>query len=59
MDNNGDNRPLGALLVYQGQGLDSPVQVRLEGETVWLSQKLLAELFQKDVRTINEHITNI
>ena len=59
MDNNLDNRPGGELLVYQGQGLASPVQVRLEGETVWLSQRLLAELFQKDVRTINEHITNI
>jgi hypothetical protein len=33
--------------------------VRLENETVWLSQRLLAELFQKDVRTINEHIKNI
>ena len=59
MDSNLDNRPGGALLVYQGQGLESPVQVRLEGETVWLSQRLLAELFQKDVRTINEHINNI
>jgi len=33
--------------------------VRLQEETVWLSQKQLAELFQKDVRTINEHIKNI
>ena len=31
----------------------------LEDETVWLTQKLMAELFQKDVRTINEHIQNI
>ena len=36
-----------------------PVEVRLEGETVWLSQKQMAELFGKDVRTINEHIKNI
>ena len=33
--------------------------MRLENETVWLTQKLVAELFQKDVRTINEHIQNI
>jgi len=33
--------------------------VRLENETVWLTQKLMAELFQKDVRTINEHIQNV
>ena len=35
------------------------LEVRLEDETVWLSQRLMAELFQKDVRTINEHIQNI
>jgi len=31
----------------------------LENETVWLTQKQMAELFQKDLRTINEHIQNI
>ncbi|MCP4410013.1 MAG: hypothetical protein GY807_20165, partial [Gammaproteobacteria bacterium] len=35
------------------------VEVRLEGETVWLSQKQMAELFDKDIRTINEHIGNV
>jgi hypothetical protein len=35
------------------------ISVRFEGESVWLSQKALAELFGKDVRTINEHIQNI
>jgi death-on-curing family protein len=33
--------------------------VRLEEETVWLTQKQMALLFDKDVRTINEHIKNI
>jgi hypothetical protein len=28
-------------------------------ETVWLTQKMMAELFQKDIRTINEHLQNI
>lgn len=54
-----DARPPGELLVYQGQGLYEPIQVRLEGETVWLSQKLLAELYGVAVSTINEHISNI
>ena len=36
-----------------------PVEVRLEGETVWLSQKQMAELFDKNVRTINEHVKNV
>ncbi len=35
------------------------VEVRLEGETIWLSQKKMAELFDKDVRTVNEHIGNV
>ena len=47
------------LLLYQTEDGQTRVQVRLENETVWLSQKQLAELFQKDVRTINEHIQNI
>ena len=47
------------ILIYQNEDGRTRVDVRLENETVWLSQKLLAELFQKDVRTINEHIKNI
>ncbi len=35
------------------------LDVRLEKETVWLSQKQMSELFDKDVRTVNEHIQNI
>ncbi len=59
MQDNNSEPPKGELLVYQGQGLDSPVQVRLEGETVWLNQKLMAELYGVAVPTINEHISNI
>jgi len=47
------------ILLYQTEDGRQRVEVRLENETVWLSQRLLAELFQKDVRTINEHIKNI
>ncbi|SDK34515.1 RhuM family protein [Billgrantia gudaonensis] len=36
-----------------------PVEVRLEGETVWLTQKQMAELFGKDLRTVSEHIGNV
>lgn len=35
------------------------IDVRLENETVWMTQKSMAELYQKNVRTINEHIKNI
>ena len=48
-----------SILLYQTEDGGQRIEVRLENETVWLSQRLLAELFQKDVRTINEHIKNI
>ena len=38
---------------------DQPVEVRLEGDTVWLSQAQMATLFAKDVRTVNEHIGHV
>jgi hypothetical protein len=47
------------LVFYQREDGRSRIQVRLDGGTVWLSQRLIAELYQKDVRTINEHIQNI
>jgi len=51
--------PSSEIVFYQGEDGRSRVQVRLDGGTVWLTQRLLAELYQKDVRTINEHIQNI
>ncbi len=33
--------------------------MRVEDETVWLTQKLMSALFEVDVRTINEHLGNI
>ncbi|AOV18700.1 hypothetical protein BJI67_15755 (plasmid) [Acidihalobacter aeolianus] len=38
---------------------DQPVQVRLEGETVWLSLQQLAELFERDKSVISRHLKNI
>jgi hypothetical protein len=52
-------RPASEIVFYQAEDGRSRIQVRLEGETVWLSQRLLSELFQKDVRTISEHVQNI
>ena len=45
--------------IYQAQDGTTQVEVRFEKDTVWLSQAQMAILFGKDVRTINEHITNI
>lgn len=54
-----ETSPDSSLLFYQTEDGQTRIEVRLEDESVWLSQKLIAELFQKDIRTINEHIQNI
>ncbi|MDO5553678.1 MAG: RhuM family protein [Planctomycetia bacterium] len=58
-ENNDQTQPSGELLVYQGKGTDSPIQVRLEGDSVWLSQKLMAQLYGTTVANINQHISSI
>ena len=45
--------------IYQAQDGTTQVEVRFENDTVWLSQAQMSMLFGKDIRTINEHITNI
>jgi hypothetical protein len=47
------------LILYQAEDGRTKLDVRLLGDTVWLTQKQMAELFQKDVRTVNEHIQNV
>ena len=47
------------LVIYTTPNKDITIPVQMDGDTVWLSQKQMAELFQKDVRTINEHIRNV
>jgi len=51
--------PNSEFILYQTEDGRTRVQCRFENETVWLTQKLMAELFGKDVRTINEHIQNV
>lgn len=47
------------ILFYQTEDGQSRIEVRLENETVWLSQNLLAELFQTSVPNISMHIRNV
>lgn len=47
------------ILLYQAEDGSFQVEVPIEEESVWLSQKQMSELFKKDIRTINEHIQNI
>jgi hypothetical protein len=47
------------IILYEAADGTLQVQVRLIDETVWLNQAQMAALFQKDVRTVNEHIKNL
>ncbi len=48
----------GEIIIYKSK--DGPrLEVRLEEDTVWLTQKQIALLFYKGTPTINEHIKNI
>jgi hypothetical protein len=47
------------FLIFTGQAGEQSIEARYEDETVWLSQKLMATLFDVDVRTISEHLSNI
>lgn len=45
------------IIIFENQ--DVKLEVNMDEETVWLTQKQMAELFDKDQNTINEHINNI
>ena len=47
------------IIIYQQEGQDVEVHLDTTRDTVWLSQKQMADLFGKDVRTVNEHIKNV
>ncbi len=47
------------FILYQTDDDRIRIETRMQDETVWLTQKQMAELFQKDIRTINEHLKNI
>lgn len=51
--------PRGEIVLYRTEDGSARIECRFEDESLWLSQRLIAELFQKDVRTINEHLQNI
>lgn len=47
------------FLVFTHETGDKSIEVRYEDETIWLSQRMMGELFDVDVRTINEHLQNL
>jgi len=53
----GESLPGGQVLIYRDG--ETRLQVRLEGRTAWLPQRLIADLFQVSVPTVNEHLASI
>lgn len=51
--------PSGELLLYTSVDGSVRAECRFEADTLWLTQASIAELYGKDVRTINEHLQNI
>lgn len=47
------------MLLYGSEGNGPKIQVFVQDETIWLSQKQMAELFEVSTATINEHLKNI
>ena len=49
----------GQIVLFQTQGGETKIEVRLSNETVWLTADQMAELFQRNKSTISRHIKNI
>jgi len=49
----------GEIVIYQTQDGLAKLDVRLDGETVWITQDQMTELFQRDKSTVSRHIKNI
>ena len=51
--------PRAQIVFYQTEDGRGRIEVRLEDNTVWLTQRLMAELFQTTVANVNIHLKNI
>lgn len=59
MNREGDQRPSGAIALYRLSDGSPALQVRLDKDTVWVTQADLVRLFDSSKANISEHITNI
>ena len=59
MDKNESIENRGEIIIYRAEDNTVQLDVRMEHETVWLTQQQMADLFQKDQSVIARHIANI
>ena len=55
----GEATPPSDLILYQTEDGKTRIQCRFEDDNLWLTQAQIGELYQKNVKTINEHLLNI
>lgn len=53
------DHPQSQIVIYQTADGQAKINVHFEGETAWLTQKMMAELFEVAIPTVNEHLKNI
>ncbi|PJC23345.1 cell filamentation protein Fic [candidate division WWE3 bacterium CG_4_9_14_0_2_um_filter_35_11] len=54
-----NDKPNNEIIIYEGNNGQPRIEVHIEGETVWLNQTQLVELYQSSKSNISEHIKNI
>ncbi len=54
-----EKKPNQEVVVFQSSDGQARLEVTTDYDTVWLSQQQVSQLFDKDIRTVNEHIINI
>lgn len=53
------NAPQNSIILYQAEDGRTRIECRFESDTIWLTQALMAELFQVTIPTVNEHLKGI
>ena len=46
------------IIIFKSKGVSS-VDVKLKDDTVWLNRQQLSELFERDIKTVGKHLSNI
>lgn len=59
MSTQDETAPTSELVLYRAEDAETRIQVRLDGQSVWLTQRQMADLFQVTIPTINEHLSAI
>ena len=54
-----NEKPAGQIIVYQAEDGHCAIRVRLQDDTVWMTQNLMAELYQTTQQNISLHVRNI